>query len=161
MSSLVTMSDDDFEVRHVDTGATDATSIPVNKLKKGGYVLIEGRPCRVVDISQSKPGKHGPAKANIAGTDIFTGRRFEAHLPTSHDVEVPTVDRQDYSLIRIDGKHTQLIVLGGKMREDVELDGSDVCKRLKESAARGDELLVTVVTWTKEAKIIGFRKNQQ
>jgi len=82
-------------------------------------------------------------------------------MPTSHDIECPMVDRQDYSLIQIEGKHTQLIDMSGNMREDVEVDGSDLCKRLEEAAAGGEDLFVTVITWTKEAKIIDFRKNQQ
>ena len=160
------MADDehhDYEIHAVDTGALESTSIPVNKLKKGGYVLLEGRPCRVVDIAKSKTGKHGHAKANIASTDIFTGRRYEAHLPTSHDIEVPMVDRQDYALINIDGKNTQLLDLQGNMREDVEIGDDEVSKKVVEEfeAQTGEEIIVTVLTWTNESKIIEFKKSQQ
>ena len=154
----------DLDVHAVDTGALESTSIPVNKLKKGGYVLLEGRPCRVVDIAKSKTGKHGHAKASIAGSDIFTGRRYEAHLPTSHDIEVPMVDRQDYALINIEGKNTQLLDLQGNMREDVELGNDEVSEKLaaeyEETATTGEELIVTVLTWTTESKIIEFKKSQ-
>jgi translation initiation factor 5A len=157
-------SDDeqDFEVHQVDTGALESTSIPVNKLKKGGYVLLEGRPCRVVDIAKSKTGKHGHAKANIAGTDLFTGRRYEAHLPTSHDIEVPFVQREDYALINIDGKHTQLLDLQGNMREDVELGESEVSQKLQDlwESGEADEIIVTVLSSLGESKIIEFKKGQ-
>ena len=35
-------------------------------------MMIKGHPCKVVDVSHAKPGKHGAAKANIVGIDIFT-----------------------------------------------------------------------------------------
>ncbi|KAH0795138.1 Eukaryotic translation initiation factor 5A [Histomonas meleagridis] len=152
----------DLDIAHIDTGALESTSIPVNKLKKGGYVLLEGRPCRVVDIAKSKTGKHGHAKANIAGTDIFTGRRYEAHLPTSHDIEVPFVQRQDYALINIDGKNTQLLDLQGNMREDVELGDDEICQKVineYENNDSGDEIIVTVISSNGESRIIDYKKN--
>lgn len=155
--------DGDFEVHTTDSGAQDSTTIPVNKLKKGGYVLIEGRPCRVVDIAKSKTGKHGHAKASIAGTDLFTGRRYETHCPTSHDIEIPFVDRQDYALINIDGNNTQLLDLQGNMREDVELTKDELCDKIRdeyENNTSGEDIIVTVITSLGEAKIIEFKRSQ-
>jgi translation initiation factor 5A len=161
------MSDDeapehDYNIQRVDTGALESTSIPVNRLKKGGYVLLEGRPCRVVDIAKSKTGKHGHAKASIAGTDLFTGRRYEAHLPTSHDIEVPFVERNDYSLINIDDRHTQLLDLQGNMREDVEMTDSEICTKLRElwGSGEAEEIIVTVISSLGESKIVEFKKAQ-
>jgi translation initiation factor 5A len=152
--------DENYEVNKVDTGALESTSIPVNKLKKGGYVLLEGRPCRVVDIAKSKTGKHGHAKASIAGTDLFTGRRYEAHLPTSHDIEVPLVERQDYQLINIDGRNTQLLDLQGNMREDVEIGEGEVDQKVIQlfESGEAEEIIVTVLSSLGESRIIEFKK---
>jgi translation initiation factor 5A len=152
----------DYEVHQVNTGAVETTSIPVNKLRKNGYAMLDGRPCRVVDIAKAKTGKHGHAKASIAGLDLFTGRRYEAHLPTSHDIEVPLVQREDYALINIDGKHTQLLDLNGKMREDVDLVEDEVTSKLVELFESGiaDEIIVTVISALGESKIIDFKKGQ-
>jgi translation initiation factor 5A len=130
---------DDYDVHHVDTGALE-------------------RPCRVVDISKSKTGKH--AKASVAGTDLFTSRRHKAHLPTSHDIEVPFVQREDYALINIDGKNTQLLDLQGNMREDVELGVGEVAQKLRDLWASGEaeEIIVTVLSALGEAEIIEFEK---
>lgn len=152
----------DFEVHEVNTGAQEKTSIPVNKLQKNGYVLIEGRPCRVVDIQKFKIGKHGHAKAKIAGSDLFTGRRFETMLPSSHDIEVPFVERNEYSLINIDGKNTQLLDLQGNMREDVEiLDDDEIGKKIKnafENNEKEEEIIVTVISCLGNSKIVDFKK---
>ncbi len=42
-----------------------------------------------MEYSTSKTGKHGHAKAKYAGLDIFTGKRYEDAVPTSHNVEAP------------------------------------------------------------------------
>ena len=34
-------------------------------LRKGGYVIIKDHPCKIVETSTSKPGKHGHAKVRI------------------------------------------------------------------------------------------------
>jgi translation initiation factor 5A len=151
--------DDNYEVGRVDTGALESTSIPVNKLRKGGYVMLEGRPCRVVDITKSKTGKHGHAKAGIAGSDLFTGRRYEAHLPTSHDIEVPLVERQDYQLINIDGKATQLLDLQGNMREDVEIGEGEVDERIQAmfDSGEAEEIIVTVLSSNGESRFVENR----
>ena len=153
----------ELEVHQVESGAQEMMTIPVNKLKKGGYVLIEGRPCRVVDITKSKTGKHGHAKAGIAGSDIFTGRRYETHLPTSHEIEVPFVDRQDYGLINIDDNHTQLLTLDGSLREDVDLPPEGemrdrVLQLFNDVADSNDQVVVTVITSNGESLIVDAKR---
>jgi len=53
--------------------------------------MLKGFPCKVIDYSTAKPGKHGSAKASIVGTDIFTGKKYEDSWPTSAGVMIPNV----------------------------------------------------------------------
>ena len=62
------------------------------------YVCIKGRPCKIVDYSTSKTGKHGHAKANIVGIDIFTNKKLEEMCPTSHNLDVPNVVRNEFQV---------------------------------------------------------------
>ena len=41
--------------------------------------MIEGHPCRVVEYNTSKSGKHGRAKADIIGIDIFTETNLKTY----------------------------------------------------------------------------------
>ncbi len=43
----------------------------------------------MIDISTSKTGKHGHAKANITALDIFTGKKLTEVKPTSANLYAP------------------------------------------------------------------------
>ena len=47
-------------------------------MKKGAHAMLKGFPCKVIEYSTSKTGKHGHAKAKITGLDIFTGKKYTA-----------------------------------------------------------------------------------
>lgn len=56
---------------------------------------------KVVNVSTSKTGKHGHAKANFTATDIFTGKKLEDVIPSTHTTSVPVVSRGEYQLLDI------------------------------------------------------------
>jgi translation initiation factor 5A len=92
-------------------------------LRKGSNVMIKGHPCKVTDISTSKTGKHGHAKAHIVAVDIFTGKKYEDLCPTSHNVEVPFVKRTEYQLLNCDGAtgEVSLLLESGDTKDDLNL----------------------------------------
>ena len=75
-----------------------------------------------MEITTSKTGKHGHAKANITGIDIFTEKKYEDSCPTSHNIDVPNVVRKEYQLVDIanDGFVT-LMEEDGSQKEDLKL----------------------------------------
>ncbi|MEM4865936.1 MAG: translation initiation factor IF-5A, partial [Acidilobaceae archaeon] len=44
-------------------------------LKKGSFIVIDGEPCKIVDMSTAKTGKHGSAKAHVVAIGVFTGQK--------------------------------------------------------------------------------------
>jgi translation initiation factor 5A len=68
-------------------------------LRKNGHVVIKGRPCKIVDMSTSKTGKHGHAKVHMVAIDIFTGKKLEDLSPSTHNMDVPNVSRREYQLV--------------------------------------------------------------
>ena len=55
-----TMADDEYQT--AAAGASETYPEQCSKLRKNGYVMIKDRPCKVVEMSTSKTGKHGHAK---------------------------------------------------------------------------------------------------
>jgi translation initiation factor 5A len=68
-------------------------------LRKNGFVVIKNRPCKIVEMSTSKTGKHGHAKVHLVAIDIFTGKKLEELCPSTHNMDVPNVRRQEYQLV--------------------------------------------------------------
>src|SRR5690242_4988344 len=68
-------------------------------LRKNGFVVIKNRPCKIVEMTTSKTGKHGHAKVHLVAIDIFTSKKLEELCPSTHSMNVPTVRRQEYLLV--------------------------------------------------------------
>jgi len=84
--------------------------------------MLKDMPCRVVEMTTSKAGKHGHAKATIVGIDIFTSKKYEDSCPTSHNMEVPFVKKNEYQLLDIaDDGFVTLLLENGETKEDLKL----------------------------------------
>ncbi|KAJ7283105.1 hypothetical protein O6H91_Y347600 [Diphasiastrum complanatum] len=117
------MSDDDhhFESK-ADAGASKTFPQQAGTIQKNSHIVIKQRPCKVVEVSTSKTGKHGHAKCHFVGIDIFTGKKLEDIVPSSHNCDVPEVVRTDYQLIDIseDG-FVSLLTDSGITKDDLRL----------------------------------------
>ena len=144
----------------IESGASLTYPLAVGSVKKGSYMVFQGRPCKVVDYSTSKTGKHGHAKASITGIDIFTGKKYEDSLPTSHNVEVPNIKRSEWTVISVDQDgYLTLMDLQGNTRQDLKLpeeteDDTTLSEKIRSSVEAGKDLTVTVMESMKIEKVV-------
>ena len=150
------------------SGASDTFPMQASALRKNGFVVMKGFPCKVVDMSTSKPGKHGHAKVHLVGIDIFTGRKYEDLSPSTHNMEVPVVKRTDYQIVGIsDDDFCSLLPLeikgGGKnseMRNDVKINreaDADLYDTIKSALDNGDDCYVTVLKAMGTEQVIAIK----
>ena len=156
------MSDEEFQQNEAGSKTYPQQ---VGNLKKGSHVIIKGKPCKVVDISTSKTGKHGHAKASITALDIFTNKKLEDCHPTTHNVDCPFVAKTDYELVSVNEEdYVTFIDKDGEFREDLKLpedeDLQEMCAKLKKDLEDDKNLLITVISAMGDEKIIAYRDDK-
>lgn len=158
------MSDDEPTFETADAGASHTYPMQAGALRKGGHAMLKGFPCKIADIATSKTGKHGHAKCNITGIDIFTGKKYEDMCPASHNMEVPTIKRMEYQLIDV-GEDGQVSLLddSSEMKEDLNLptntDGTEeeVSTQIRAMYDEGKDAKIVVLCACGQEKIIECR----
>jgi translation initiation factor 5A len=83
----------------------------LGSLKEGSYIVIDGEPCKVVEVEKSKPGKHGSAKVRLTGIAIFTGSKKTVIGTVDTHIEVPMIDKRAAQVISATPTSVQLMDL--------------------------------------------------
>lgn len=74
-------------------------------------MIIEGEPCQIVDITKSKPGKHGSAKARIVAIGVFDGTKRQFVKPVDSNAEVPIIDKRTGQVFAVNPNGIQIMDL--------------------------------------------------
>jgi len=83
----------------------------VGELRVGGYMIIDGEPCRIMDITKSKPGKHGSAKARIVAIGVFDNQKRQFVKPVDSGAEVPIIDKRPGQVFAVNPNGVQIMDL--------------------------------------------------
>jgi len=151
--------DHHFESK-ADSGASKTYPQQAGAIRKGGHIVIKNRPCKVVEVSTSKTGKHGHAKCHFVAIDIFNSKKLEDIVPSSHNCDVPHVDRKDYQLIDIseDG-YVSLLTESGDTKDDLKLPTEDaVLSAIQTGFAEGKDLILSVMCAMGEEQICAVKE---
>jgi len=154
------MSDDDDNVdfESGDAGSAHTYPMAAGELRKGSHVMIKGHPCKVSEISTSKTGKHGHAKAHIVALDIFTAKKYEDLCPCSHNMAIPFVKRTELQVLTADPDtgEVSLLLEDGSTKDDLNLpdrvtvgepteDDKKLTKEILDLVDKGDKTVVIAV----------------
>ena len=126
------------------------------------YMMIKGFPCKVLSISVSKTGKHGHAKCNFVATDIFTGKKYEDMIPSTHGTTVPLVKKTEWELIDIDGDELTLMDEAGNQKTDLNMPTypEGLADEIRAAWNGGENsVILSVQAAVGIEQVIGFKKD--
>jgi len=153
---------DDAQHEHTfeTAGAGASATFPMqcSALRKNGHVVIKGRPCKIVEMSTSKTGKHGHAKVHLVAIDIFTGKKLEELCPSTHNMDVPNVSRTEYQFSYIDDDYLHLIATDNTEKNDVKVPEGEVGDKIREYEEAGTDILVTIIKAMGEEAAISVKE---
>lgn len=99
----------------------------VGELKEGSYAIVNDEPSQIVQITKSKPGKHGSAKFRCTAISIFDGRKQSYVASTDTNIQVPIVDKRSGQIVSVSPASIQLMDLETyEMRDVVKPNEEDV-----------------------------------
>ena len=152
------MSDEEHTFETADAGASATYPMQCSALRKNGFVVIKGRPCKIVDMSTSKTGKHGHAKVHLVTLDVFTGKKLEDLSPSTHNLEVPFVQRNEYQLLDIDDGFLSLMNMDGETKDDVKAPEGELGDIMQTAFDEGKDLMVTIISAMGEEAAISVKE---
>merc|ERR1712022_14366 len=153
--------DEQYEMETTESGASDTHMVEAGQIRKGGYIMVKGKACKVKDVSVSKTGKHGHAKCKFSASCIFTGATCEELCPSTHSIAVPFVKKNDFQVMDEDME----------MKEDLQLpnvdyktdDDNKISEQIKSIIEEIDggaeiELYCTVMQAIGKEKVVEIKK---
>ncbi|KAG0349027.1 Eukaryotic translation initiation factor 5A [Podila humilis] len=152
--------DEQHNVQFEGTSSGASLTFPMqcSALRKNGHVVIKGRPCKIVDMSTSKTGKHGHAKVHLVAIDIFTGKKLEDLSPSTHNMDVPNIKREEFTLLNIDDDFLNLMTADGGNKDDVKLPEGELGEKITADFDEGKELLITIIAAMGEEAAISYKE---
>ena len=94
-------------------------------------------------MSTSKTGKHGHAKVHLVALDIFTQKKYEDICPSTHNMDVPNVQRKDFQLLDVDDGFLSLMDDGGNTRDDLKVPEGEIGEEITNAIAEGRDIMVS------------------
>ena len=111
-------------------------TVGIKELRPGGFVVIDGVPCRVEKVQVSTSGKHGHAKVRLEALGLFDGIRHSMLAPAHENVEVPIVEKKRGQVLAILGDNkAQIMDLN-----DFSVFELDIPEERKEEVKQGAEI---------------------
>jgi len=105
-------------------------------LQKGGYVVLDGEACKVVDIQISKSGKHGHAKVRFTAMGLVDGKKRIEVLPAHDNVEVPIIEKKSAQVLSVNGNSANVMD-----SENYETFDLEIPEELKGQVAEGSNVM--------------------
>ena len=112
----------------------------VSSLQKGSYMVMDGVASRVTDISVSRPGKHGHAKARITAVGLLDDKKRVVVMPGHDHIDVPIIGKRTAQVLSISGDNANIMD-----SETFETFDLKIPNELKATVVEGCNILYWVI----------------
>ena len=151
-------------------GGEQLVTVSASSLKKPGYVMLKGFPCKIQELNQKpKATANGNDRLHIVGTHVWNGKKYEDTLNLTagfaSQVQVPVSSKEEYSVLDADRSSGMVSVLlaSGEVKEDLDLplreggapsELDEVAETLLRKVESGDEVRIAVLSIMGAEKIV-------
>ncbi|MBT7903200.1 translation initiation factor IF-5A [Candidatus Woesearchaeota archaeon] len=87
----------------------ETKKIEVSSIQRGSYMIVDGVASKVTDVSVSRPGKHGHAKARITAMGLLDGKKRIVVMPGHDHVDAPIIDKRNAQVLSIAGDKANIM----------------------------------------------------
>ena len=119
------------------------TYATLGELKPGNFIIIDNEPCKIVEMSKAKTGKHGSAKAHVVAIGIFSGAKKTLVAPVDQQVEVPLIEKRVGQIIADTGDAFQVMDLENYETFEIEKKYAD--EKIRDKLQPGTEIEYWVI----------------
>ncbi|KAG0247417.1 Eukaryotic translation initiation factor 5A [Mortierella polycephala] len=152
------MSNDEERLDFSQSGGHAFTyTVQCSSLRRNGHVVIKNRPCKIVDVLTTAD-EYGDVYVKLVAIDIFTGNKLEDLSPSTHNMNVPNVSRNELQLVNIDEGFLNLMTNDGSPKDDVKQPQGDLGHQMVEDFNGGKDLIVTVVSAMGEDVAVAYKE---
>ena len=152
---------EDLEYEEAFSGGNLTYPMIGSKVRKGGYLMIKGFPCKVTSISVSKTGKHGHAKAHVFGNDIFTGTKKEDVFPSSHNVNIPVVNKLEVDCVSLEDGVINYMNEEGDICETEFPEEASFAPALQDAFDAEKDIAISILRSMEKELVVAWRETRE
>jgi translation initiation factor 5A len=127
------------------TTSSKVNKIEAHHIKRGSYIIIKNRPCKIMNVMIAKPGKHGHMKVHAVGIDVITGKKYELMCAGHIMVTQFALEKEEYQLTYMDEENLDCLNEKGKQSYLSLETTSDLYKNIKNEYDAEKTIMITTI----------------
>lgn len=133
--------------------------VKASALRKGGMLLMNDKPCKIVEIKSFKSGKHGVRKLRITGKHYFNESKQDVLLSSNDMVERPIASTDELQLVNVNPEsgYVALLTTEGDLRSDLRIEDQELLDEVSRRFEADEYLMLEIKQTMGVEQVMGFK----